>query len=77
MIKQTYVGLIFALVGLVLSGCSTPFAPGASFTALTKTGIIHSNPSLSESYPRRKLVIVRSALAEAPILRLKQMTVQI
>ena len=54
MIKQTYIGLVFALVGLILSGCSTPFAPGASFTALSKTGIIYSNPSLSESISKKK-----------------------
>ena len=54
MIKQTYIGVIFALVGLILSGCSTPFAPGASFTALSKTGMIHSSPSLSESISKKK-----------------------
>ncbi len=54
MVKHTYIGLIFALAGLSLSGCSTPFTPGASFTSLSKPGVIHSNPSLNQSISKKK-----------------------
>ena len=54
MVRHTYIGLIFALVGLTLGGCSTSFTPGVSFTSLSKPGVIHSNPSLSESISKKK-----------------------
>jgi len=54
MVRQTYMGLIFALVGVTLGGCSTSFTPGASFTSLSKPGVIHSSPSLSESISKKK-----------------------